>query len=128
MQRIADSADSLAMGDLVEKSIRNNGSWSMLSIQACYSSVIPGSLMSGYIGGQINFPSWLGRNSKRGKFDRLLQEITVHTRLVTGASKEAINIDYLKPLRDAILRPLVTEGSEGVVKAINTMNHYHLLR
>ncbi|KAK0074120.1 hypothetical protein PV326_012726, partial [Microctonus aethiopoides] len=128
LQRIADSADSLAMGDLVEKSIRNNGSWSMLPIQACYSSVIPGSLMSGYIGGQINFPSWLGRNSKKGKFDRLLQEITVHTRLVTGASKEAINIDYLKPLRDAILRPLVTEGSEGVAKAINTMNHYHLLR
>ncbi|KAK0078187.1 hypothetical protein PV325_002848 [Microctonus aethiopoides] len=128
LQRIADSAESLAMGDLVEKSIRNNGSWSMLPIQACYSSVIPGSLMSGYIGGQINFPSWLGRNSKKGKFDRLLQEITVHTRLVTGASKEAINIDYLKPLRDAILRPLVTEGSEGVAKAINTMNHYHLLR
>ena len=45
---------------------------------------------------------------------RLMQEITVHTRLATGVSKEAINLDYIKPLRDAIVRPLVVDGPEGV--------------
>lgn len=57
-----------------------------------------------------------------------MQEITVHTRLATGVSKEAINLDYIKPLRDAVIRPLAVNGSEGVDAAINVMNHYHLLR
>ncbi|CAG5106454.1 Similar to RFC1: Replication factor C subunit 1 (Homo sapiens) [Cotesia congregata] len=126
--KVAKTADSLSMGDLVEKAIREKNAWSLLPAQACYSSVIPGSLMSGHIGAQINFPSWLGRNSKRNKFDRILQEITVHTRLVTGASKEAINIDYLNALRDKITRPLALNGTEGVDSAVDVMNHYHLLR
>ncbi|KAH0568972.1 hypothetical protein KQX54_021671 [Cotesia glomerata] len=128
LERVAKSADSLSMGDLVERAIREKNAWSLLPAQACYSSVIPGSLMSGHIGAQINFPSWLGRNSKRNKFDRILQEITVHTRLVTGASKEAINIDYLNALRDKITRPLALNGTEGVDSAVDVMNHYHLLR
>lgn len=128
LERIAGSADSLSMGDLAERAIREKNSWALLPVQACYSSVIPGTLMSGHIGAQINFPSWLGRNSKRGKFDRILQELTVHTRLVTGASKEAINIDYLNALRDKITRPLALNGTEGVDTAVDVMNHYHLLR
>ncbi|XP_034941191.1 replication factor C subunit 1 [Chelonus insularis] len=128
LSRVAEAAESLAFGDIVENTIRRGGGWSLLPVQAAFSSVIPGSVMSGYITSQINFPSWLGRNSKRMKFDRLLQEITVHTRLVTGASKEAINLDYLIPLRDSVVRPLIKYGNEGVDAAVNTMNHYHLLR
>nr|XP_031827497.1 replication factor C subunit 1 [Nomia melanderi] len=128
LDKIAATSESLALGDIVEKSIRSNGAWSLLPMQACYSSVIPGTVMSGHITGQINFPAWLGRNSKAGKFDRLMQEITVHTRLATGASKEAIILDYIKPLRNAVVKPLAVEGTEGVNEAINVMNHYHLLR
>lgn len=68
--RVAESAESIALGDVVEKSIRSNNAWSLLPIQAYYSSVIPGTVMSGHIGGQINFPAWLGRNSKTGKLNR----------------------------------------------------------
>lgn len=128
LTRIAESADSLSMGDVVEKTIRSRDGWSLLPLQACYSSVIPGSLMSGKALGRMNFPSWLGRNSTARKFDRLLQEITSHSRLVTGASKEAITIDYLKPLRDAVIRPLAINGSDGVDCAVETMIHYHLLK
>ena len=58
----------------------------------------------------------------------MLQQITVHTRLVTHASKEAINIDYLKHLRDAVVRPLVIDKNEGVERALGAMHHYNLLR
>nr|XP_012147257.1 PREDICTED: replication factor C subunit 1 isoform X2 [Megachile rotundata] len=125
LERVAECAESLAIGDIVDKSIRSNNAWSLLPVQACFSSVIPGTVMSGRISGQINFPAWLGRNSKAGKFNRLMQEITVHMRLTTGASKEAINLDYVKPLRNAIVRPLATAD---VDTSINVMNHYHLLR
>lgn len=70
LEKIAESAESLALGDVVDKSIRSNNAWSLLPVQAFYCSVIPGTVMSGYVGGQINFPSWLGRNSKAGKFNR----------------------------------------------------------
>lgn len=70
MERVAKSAESLCIGDLIENAIRGNGAWSLLPTQAMFSSVIPGSLMSGYVAGQITFPSWLGRNSKRNKMDR----------------------------------------------------------
>lgn len=127
-ERIAQCAESLALGDMVERSIRSNNAWSLLPTQACYSSVIPGSVMAGRIGGQIMFPAWFGRNSRTNKFDRLMQEITVHARLTTGVSKEAINLDYVAPLRNAIVRPLATDGSDGVEAAVNVMNQYHLLR
>ncbi|XP_058797913.1 replication factor C subunit 1 [Phymastichus coffea] len=126
--KIARCSESLAFGDTIEKNIRSNQAWSLLPVQACFSSVIPGSIMSGFINSQINFPSWLGRNSKTNKFDRLLQDITVHARITTGASKEAINLDYIKLLVDSIVRPLALEGTEGVEKAISVMNQYHLTR
>ncbi|XP_015183799.1 PREDICTED: replication factor C subunit 1 [Polistes dominula] len=128
LERVALAAESIALGDGIEKAIRSNNAWSLLPIQACFSSVIPGNMMSGHIQSQINFPAWLGCNSRRNKFDRLLQEITVHARLTTGASKEAVNLDYLNNIRDAIITPLVCNGTEGVDEAVNVMNQYHLLR
>lgn len=40
----------------------------------------------------------------------------------------AINLDYLTTLRDSILKPLIDEGSDGVPKSLNFMNHYHLVK
>ncbi|XP_043793318.1 replication factor C subunit 1 [Apis laboriosa] len=128
LEKIAESAESLALGDIIENCIRSNNAWSLLPIQACYSSVIPGAAMSGHISGQINFPAWLGRNSKASKFNRLMQEITLHARLTTNASKDAINLDYIKYLRNTIIRPLTVDGIENIAIAIDVMNHYHLLR
>ncbi|KAI4487895.1 hypothetical protein M0802_011714 [Mischocyttarus mexicanus] len=128
LERVAQAAESIALGDDIEKAIRSNNTWSLLPVQACFSSVIPGSMMSGHIQSQINFPAWLGCNSRKTKFDRLLQEITVHTRLTTGVSKEAINLDYLNHIKGAIIRPLVSNGTEGVEEAVNVMKQYHLLR
>jgi len=84
--------------------------------------------MSGFMHGQIQFPSWLGKNSRRSKIDRILQELQLHTRLTTGASKSAINQDYGQFLRDHITGPLRRDGVEGVDRAVTTMEKYSLLR
>lgn len=75
------TADSLSLGDLVENRIRSKNAWSMLPIQAMYSSVLPGEYMVGHFNGQINFPGWLGKYSKTSKRKRLAQEIHDHTRI-----------------------------------------------
>lgn len=78
---MALTADSLSLGDLVENRIRSKNAWSMLPIQAMYSSVLPGEYMAGHFTGQINFPGWLGKFSKSNKRKRLAQEIHDHTRI-----------------------------------------------
>lgn len=46
----------------------------------------------------------------------------------TSGGKFAMNLDYLKPLRDAIINPLKKRGLEGVHEAIEVMKAYNLLR
>ena len=75
MVLVSKAADSFCDGDLVEKVIRSNNSWSLLPTEAMFASVIPGEYMAGFVSGQIQFPSWLGKNSKRSKMDRITQEL-----------------------------------------------------
>ena len=52
--------------DLIEKTIRSQNAWSLLSCQ----------LIEGYIGSKIEFPSWPDKNSRKNKMDRPLQELS----------------------------------------------------
>lgn len=59
---------------------------------------------------------------------RLMQELTTHTRLVTGASKDALNMDYLVHIRNAVTKPLIDNGTDGIEAAIGIMGTYYLTR
>merc|ERR1719436_1279942 len=129
MVLVSKAADSFCDGDLVEKVIRSNNSWSLLPTEAMFASVIPGEYMSGFVSGQIQFPSWLGKNSKRSKMDRITQELQIHTRLSSGLSKTALNQDFSEHLRNSIINPMVgSQGQEGVQKAVEVMKEFSLLR
>ncbi len=93
-----------------------------------FASVVPGQLMEGTMCGQINFPSWLGKNSRTNKMDRLLQELQIHTRLRISASKRSFNIDYLPHLLQSVVGPLRRDGAQGVESAVHAMEEYDLLR
>lgn len=125
---MALTADSLSLGDLVENRIRSRMAWSMLPVQAMYSSVLPGEYMSGRIASQINFPAWLGKYSKTQKRSRLAQEIHDHTRLRTSGSRESIRLDYAPFLLKNITQPLIEDKMDGVEEALSVMKEYRLLR
>ncbi|KAL7981688.1 hypothetical protein Chor_010883 [Crotalus horridus] len=125
---LSKTADSICDGDLVDRQIRTRQNWSLLPTQAIYSSVLPGELMRGYMQEFPSFPSWLGKFSSTGKHDRIVQELSRHMSLRTHASKRAVNLDYLSYLRDAVVRPLTCQGSEGVRDAVAFMDSYCLLR
>merc|ERR1719318_2278279 len=118
----------MAQGDLVEKGIRSGMNWSLLPTAAVFCSVLPGEYMEGFLTGQIQFPSWLGKNSKKSKVDRILQELVMHTRLSAGVSKGSLALDYGQVLRDHIISPLVKQGADGVDQAVANMGEYSLLR
>lgn len=128
LEQLAKTAASLSDGDLVERLIRSHNAWSLLPTQAIFSSVLPGEYMSGHLAAQIEFPAWFGKNSRRNKFDRLTQELQMHMRLRISGSKRDVGMDYCETLRNAVVRPLVSHGAEGVDASVEAMNSYDLLR
>lgn len=128
LELVAQTAESISSGDVVEKTIRSKNAWNLLPAQAMFSSVLPGDFMEGHLTCQINFPAWLGKNSRRSKFQRIVQELHGHMRLSISGSKEAVNMDYLTHLRDSIVGPLIKEGLDGVPATLHVMQSYYLLR
>lgn len=128
LERVAKTADSLSIGDNVDRKIRSNQAWSLLPTQAVFSSVLPGEYMEGHFTAPVNFPAWLGKNSNTNKRKRLAQEIHDHTRVATSGSRMSVRLDYAQFLVQAIVRPLSDRGLEGVPDAIEVMKSYHLLR
>lgn len=127
MKLFAATADSLSRGDMVDKRIRSNMAWSLLPVQAMYSSVLPGEYLEGHCG-QINFPGWLGKNSKTTKRKRMAQEIHDHTRTRTSGSRLSVRLDYAPFLMNAIVKPLKDKGIDGVAESLNVIKEYRLLR
>ncbi|KAJ8954153.1 hypothetical protein NQ318_005747 [Aromia moschata] len=128
MKRVAQASDAISMGDLMDSKIRGSDNWSLLEIQAMYSTVLPGYYMAGHVPNRISFPGWLEKNSSANKRKRMLSELHMHTRLSTSGSKMALNLDYLVYLRNAIIHPLQKYGTEGVHQAMEIMKSYNLSR
>lgn len=127
-KRFAQAADSLSLGDLVEKKIRSSMAWSLLPTQAVFSSVLPGEYLSGNLAAAANFPGWLGKTSRSNKRKRLAQEIHDHTRTATSGSRLSVRLDYAPFLVQAIIRPLKEKGLEGVPESLEVIKEYGLLR
>lgn len=72
LDKIAQAADNISQGDLIEKVMRSSMMWSLLPLHACFSFVIPTSEMSGNLDALVRFPGWFGRNSKATRFNRYL--------------------------------------------------------
>ncbi|KAM9857419.1 replication factor C subunit 1 [Aulostomus maculatus] len=125
---LSKTADSICDGDLVDRRIRSGQNWSLLPTQAIYASVIPGELMRGYMSSFPTFPSWLGKNSSTSKHLRLVQELASHMSLKTLSSRQAVNLDYLHHLRQALLTPLQRDGAEGAAQAVQLLDDYQLIK
>lgn len=125
---LSKTADSISDGDLVDRRIRSGQNWSLLPTQAIYASVLPGELMRGYMAQFPVFPGWLGKNSSTSKHSRIIQELSSHMSLKTQSSRQAVNLDYLHYLRQALLSPLQKHGAEGAAQAVQLLDDYQLVR
>ncbi|XP_015201424.2 replication factor C subunit 1 [Lepisosteus oculatus] len=125
---LSKTADSICDGDLVDRQVRSRQMWSLLPTQAVYASVLPGELMRGYMSQFPSFPVWLGKYSSTGKHDRIVQELATHMSLRTHASKQAVNMEYLPFLRDALVAPMQQRGTEGVAQAVQRVDDYDLIK
>lgn len=131
LELMSQTADLIADSNLIERQIRGNQNWSLLPLQGYMSTVAPSDLMAGYLGGMIQFPKWLGKNSSQNKTDRILQELKTHMGLVTSANKSDINLGYLPVLKNSLMNPLLDasrEPNDCAKEVIETMDAYNLTR
>ena len=129
LQAVAEAAEILSSGDLIEKKIRSAEQlWSLLPLHAVMSTVYPASKVAGHMSGRINFSSWLGQNSKTNKYFRLLQELQYHTRLSTSTDKVGLRLEYMPTMKNELLLPLLKNGADGIPDVIQKMDNYFLTK
>ncbi|XP_040061824.1 replication factor C subunit 1 isoform X1 [Ixodes scapularis] len=128
LRLLVEASESICQGDLIERQIRSCGSWSLLPMQAFFSSVIPGELMRGQLREMVSFPAWFGKNSSLGKRQRLLQELYMHMHTRVSANRTQLHMDYLSPLLHSLTQPLIAKGADGVPSTLGLMGHYFLQR
>lgn len=84
----------------------------------------------GFLPGYPEFSAWLGKNSSRGKHDRLLQELGHHMNYKISADKTELRLGYLPMIRQRLVDLMMpSDGSEpNVEEAIAFMDEYGLDR
>ncbi|KAI8593968.1 replication factor RFC1 C terminal domain-containing protein [Geranomyces variabilis] len=125
---MANAADSISLGDLVDNSLRGQQNWVLMPIHAVMSTVRPCFFTHGKSGGMMTFPSWLGRNSTQMKNTRLLREIQSHMQTHVSGNKREVRLNYLPALTSALVAPLVERGADAIDEVIEFMDDYYLSR
>ncbi|KAG9304278.1 hypothetical protein G9A89_019840 [Geosiphon pyriformis] len=129
------AADAICDGDIIDRKIHGSQmNWSLMPLHGLISCVRPSSFIHGSMSGQssyggpISFPSWLGQNSKMGKYQRRLQEIQSRMRLKISGDKNEVRQSYLPALLSALTNPLIQDGTDGVPQVVELMDEYYLTK
>lgn len=132
VDRMHDS--TLAMSDFAvgEQAVRGGDmNWSLLpflSMMAVKTGYHAGGENGGFLGGYPEFAGWMGKNSTRGKKNRLLAELGYHMNYKVSTDKADLRLYYLPVLRARFME-LLSEGDKTkVTEAIALMDEYGLDR
>jgi replication factor C subunit 1 len=118
---IIKASDYVSAGDIMDKRIHQKQDWSLLP-HFVQNVVAVAKTVSGPPPFQI-FPSWLGKNSKKLKHKRFLDNLSSKV----FCSNEDFRLDYADPIQNILLTPLTTEKPD-IKGCINTMNSLRLSR
>ncbi|KAG0501918.1 hypothetical protein HPP92_001990 [Vanilla planifolia] len=136
MHLLAQAAESIADGDIVNVQIRRYRQWQLSQACSFASSIIPAALLHGnretFEPGERNynrFGGWLGKNSTTGKNLRLLEDVHIHV-LASQASlveRQTLRVDYFSLFIKKLCDPLHTLPKDAAVQmVIEFMNTYSL--
>ena len=114
--RVVAASESIANADVVGARIARDQTWGLAPLHGVLGCVAPGSYTRGNVG-RVQFPSWLGKNSTRGKRFRMLRECTAHMQAHISGSQEDVRQAYVPALRGPLLKPLRERGADGIEEA-----------
>jgi len=127
LERMSAATDSMSDFELVEGSLRGEQNWSLLP--ACASLCVQaGSIAGGPTGGSLSsfpeFTTYLGRNSSRGKKQRILGDLKHHMNFKVSSSAHELRMMYLPALHNHFYNTLQND----VQTAIDEMDYYGINR
>mmetsp|Transcript_54444 Transcript_54444/g.97305 ORF Transcript_54444/g.97305 Transcript_54444/m.97305 type:complete len:791 (-) Transcript_54444:143-2515(-) len=126
MERCANSADLMAMGDVINSRIRDVQEWSLLPDLGVFSAVYPAYLTNGFIAFP-GFPAFLGKYSTQSRMRRLTTELQTHLRLTSTASRLSLpTTGYSQLLYKKLIDPLIQGTPEAVMKTVSILDTYGL--
>jgi replication factor C subunit 1 len=129
LKQLSKASDLISQSDLVNQKIRSGEQqWSLLPLHAIMSTVYPAYEVQGKITNRINFAGWLGQNSKRMKFDRIVQNLQYHTCIKTNTNNIDLRLDYIPLLKDKLVLPLIKRGLDGISEVLELMDDYFLTK
>nr|CAD1822344.1 unnamed protein product [Ananas comosus var. bracteatus] len=136
MKLLAQAAESIADGDIVNVQIRRYRQWQLSQASSFASSIIPAALMHGnretLEPGERNFNrfgGWFGKNSTMGKNLRLLEDVHVHILAFQEANlnRGTLRVDYFTLLLRQLTHPLRAMSKDvAVEKVVEFMDNYSL--
>jgi len=118
LNRCANSADLMAVGDMIGGRIRDNQEWSLLPDLGLFSAVYPAYLTNGFVGFP-SFPAFLGKYSTQTRMRRLATELQTHLRLSSTASRSSLTTSpYADLLYEKLIRPLLFPKNDAPAEAV----------
>lgn len=104
---LAQAAEAIADGDLVDSMIHGTiQHWSLMPVHSIFSCVRPANYMVGSVRSRMNFPLWLGQNSKAAKYARALSDVQSRMRLTASGDKFEIRQNYIPTLNSRLFNEL----------------------
>ena len=118
------AADFISIGDVIDKRIHRSHDWTLLPYYV-QNIVAAAKTVSGPAPFQI-FPSWLGKNSKRLKHKRYIDDLS--SKMV--CSNDSFRLDYADAIQNILLTPLKSEtlSKPDIQSTIQTMDQMRFTR
>ena len=118
------AAEFISVGDVIDRRIHRTQDWSLLP-HFVQSVVSAAKTVSGPAPFQI-FPAWLGKNSKRLKHKRYIDDLSSKV----FCSNDSFRLDYAEPLQTILLNPLKADTSlkPDIMSVIKTMDQLRYTR
>eukprot|EP00939_MAST-03C_sp_MAST-3C-sp1_P001712 g1712.t1 len=130
VERMCRAAEAVANSDMLSASTGGTMNWSLLKYQAALN--VEAAFHANGFCGQVNFPAWFGKYSKRNGRRRLLRELSTHmsgSGVSASCGPNALRLDnYMHALRAALMSPLIAKGQDGIEAALEGLRVYGLSR
>lgn len=131
LDRVAQTAESISMSDLVNAKIYSTQQFQLATVHADFSCVRPSNFMRGRFESlagydrYYQFPACLGKLSTTNKNLGIIRGVQKATG-IAAAGNNVDMLDYMPVWRDRILSPLINNGSAGIEDTIEMLDEYGL--
>ncbi|EAR83422.1 BRCT domain protein (macronuclear) [Tetrahymena thermophila SB210] len=126
LQNLVDATSSIAQSDLLSKSIRQSGNWSLLPNFAFTSCIYPCDKVCEDKPIYPRFPEWLGKFQTTKKTTRELREFRVSLSKSISGSRFAVKFDYVPFLLKIILSHLKKGKNSDIETVLDYLEYYNI--